>query len=245
MTKVLNYINGQFQPAFSGATLENIEPATGNVPYGQSPSERCPGYRTGVCGGKTSIWRLAAHHPGAAQCHFISHRRPYRREFRENSPRPNPATAENHCHWLKPWTSRERRVIFGFFAHALTQFSSEAHESVGTNSINFTLRHPIGVVGCISPWNLPLYLFTWKIAPALAAGNTVVAKPSELTPVTAFLLAELCQKAGLPAGVLNIVNGTGPSAGQAIVAPPQYQGHLIYWRHGYRSAYRPSRGAYV
>ena len=107
---------------------------------------------------------------------------------------------------------------FRFFANAITQFASEAHESVGLNTMNFTLRQPIGVVGCISPWNLPLYLFTWKIAPAIAAGNTVVAKPSEVTPMTAFMLGEICTKAGLPKGVLNIVNGTGPSAGQAIVS---------------------------
>ena len=109
---------------------------------------------------------------------------------------------------------------FRFFAHAITQFASEAHESVGLNTMNFTLRQPIGVVGCISPWNLPLYLFTWKIAPALAAGNTVVAKPSEVTPMTAFLLGEICTKAGLPKGVLNIIHGTGPSAGQSIVEHP-------------------------
>ncbi len=110
---------------------------------------------------------------------------------------------------------------FRFFGNAITQFASEAHESVGLNTINFTLRQPIGVVGCISPWNLPLYLFTWKVAPAIAAGNTVVAKPSEVTPKTAFLLGEILSKAGLPKGVLNIVHGTGPTAGQAIVAHPK------------------------
>ena len=109
---------------------------------------------------------------------------------------------------------------FRFFGNAITQFSSESHESTGTNSINFTLRQPIGVVGCISPWNLPLYLFTWKIAPAIAAGNTVVAKPSEITPFTASLLGEICNKAGLPKGVLNIVHGLGQNAGQAIVEHP-------------------------
>ncbi|MBT8255117.1 MAG: aldehyde dehydrogenase [Bacteroidia bacterium] len=109
---------------------------------------------------------------------------------------------------------------FRFFGNAITQFNSEAHESVGLNTMNFTLRQPIGVVGCISPWNLPLYLFTWKIAPALAAGNTVVAKPSEVTPMTAYLLGEICTEAGLPKGVLNIVHGTGPEAGQAIVEHP-------------------------
>ncbi|CAL2094783.1 aldehyde dehydrogenase [Tenacibaculum sp. 190524A05c] len=110
---------------------------------------------------------------------------------------------------------------FQFFANAITQFASEAHESVGFNAINLTLRQPIGVVGCISPWNLPLYLFTWKIAPAIAAGNCVVAKPSEVTPMTAFLLGEICNEAGLPKGVLNIVHGLGNSAGQAIIAHPK------------------------
>ncbi|MFD0963406.1 aldehyde dehydrogenase [Pseudofulvibacter geojedonensis] len=107
---------------------------------------------------------------------------------------------------------------FQFFANAITQFASESHESVGLNAFNFTLRSAIGVVGCISPWNLPLYLFSWKIAPALAAGNTVVAKPSEVTPMTAYLLSKICNEAGLPKGVLNIVHGLGHTTGQAIVA---------------------------
>ncbi|TYB79925.1 aldehyde dehydrogenase [Bizionia myxarmorum] len=109
---------------------------------------------------------------------------------------------------------------FRFFANAITQFSSESHESVGQDAINYTLRQPIGVVGCISPWNLPLYLFTWKIAPAIAAGNCVVAKPSEVTPMTAYLLGQICNEAGLPKGVLNIVHGLGGSTGQAIIEHP-------------------------
>ena len=109
---------------------------------------------------------------------------------------------------------------FRFFGNGITQFASKAHQSVGLDTMNYTLRQPIGVVGCISPWNLPLYLFTWKIAPALAAGNCVVAKPSEITPMTAYLLGDICTQAGLPPGVLNIVHGTGPSTGQAIVEHP-------------------------
>jgi len=106
-----------------------------------------------------------------------------------------------------------------FFAAATATWSSESHatETGGGHAINYTLRQPLGVVGCISPWNLPLYLFTWKIAPALAAGNAVVAKPSELTPCSAALLGELSIEAGFPPGVLNIVHGDGPSVGQAIV----------------------------
>ncbi|MEI2430003.1 aldehyde dehydrogenase [Lysobacter yananisis] len=105
-----------------------------------------------------------------------------------------------------------------FYAHAATQFASESHH--GQAGLNYTLRQPLGPVAAISPWNLPLYLFTWKIAPALAAGNTVVAKPSEVTPATATMLGELCAQIGLPAGVLNIVHGLGPEVGAPLVAHP-------------------------
>ena len=111
-----------------------------------------------------------------------------------------------------------------YFAAAITGWGSESHAmetgAPAAGAINYTLRQPLGVVGCISPWNLPLYLFTWKIAPALAAGNTVVAKPSEVTPCTAALLGELSIEAGFPPGVLNIVHGSGPEVGQAIVEHP-------------------------
>ncbi|MBM7126447.1 aldehyde dehydrogenase [Dyella flava] len=106
-----------------------------------------------------------------------------------------------------------------FFAAAIIAWDSESH-AMESGAINYTLRRPLGVVGCISPWNLPLYLFTWKIAPALASGNTVVAKPSEITPCTAALLGELSIEAGFPPGVLNIVQGRGPTTGQAIVEHP-------------------------
>jgi len=102
-----------------------------------------------------------------------------------------------------------------FFAHSATQFASESHH--GEAGLNYTLRLPLGVVGCISPWNLPLHLLTWKIAPALAAGNTVVAKPSEVTPRTATMFAALATEIGFPPGVLNLVNGRGPTVGEAIV----------------------------
>ncbi|MFN2439145.1 MAG: aldehyde dehydrogenase family protein, partial [Chitinophagaceae bacterium] len=105
---------------------------------------------------------------------------------------------------------------FRFFATGIMHFAAESH-TMENRAINYTLRQPIGIVGCISPWNLPLYLFTWKIAPALAAGNCVIAKPSEVTPVTAFLLSRLCKKAGLPDGVLNIVHGKGETTGEALI----------------------------
>jgi aminomuconate-semialdehyde/2-hydroxymuconate-6-semialdehyde dehydrogenase len=106
-----------------------------------------------------------------------------------------------------------------FFATAILHWGSEAHITDDV-AVNYTDRQPAGIAGCISPWNLPLYLFTWKIAPALAAGCAVVAKPSEITPYTAFMLAERCMEAGFPPGVLNIVHGTGPKVGAAITAHP-------------------------
>ncbi|MBK9590479.1 MAG: aldehyde dehydrogenase [Crocinitomicaceae bacterium] len=109
---------------------------------------------------------------------------------------------------------------FRFFATGILHFASESHymESEG---FNYTTRKPIGIVGCISPWNLPLYLFTWKIAPALAAGNCVIAKPSEITPMTAFMLSEICIEAGMPAGVLNILHGLGHKVGDAMTRHPK------------------------
>jgi aminomuconate-semialdehyde/2-hydroxymuconate-6-semialdehyde dehydrogenase len=109
---------------------------------------------------------------------------------------------------------------FRFFATAILHTENEAHVTDGV-AFNYTLRQPRGIVGLISPWNLPLYLLSWKIAPAIAVGNTAIAKPSALTPMTALLLCEICQEAGLPPGVLNIVHGTGPNVGAAITAHPK------------------------
>jgi len=109
---------------------------------------------------------------------------------------------------------------FRFFASAITSFSSESH-AMEDSAINYTLCQPIGIVGCISPWNLPLYLFTWKIAPALAVGNCVIGKPSEITPMSAYLLSEICMDVGLPAGVLNIVHGYGNKVGAAMSVHPE------------------------
>mgnify|MGYP002397491508 FL=1 len=123
--------------------------------------------------------------------------------------------------WLAKQVDIPRAAAnFHFYATAALHLAAETHAMENT-AINYTLRQPIGIAGCISPWNLPLYLFTWKIAPALASGNCVVAKPSEITPVTAFLLSQFCIEAGLPAGVLNIIHGTGPRVGSAIVSHPK------------------------
>ena len=109
---------------------------------------------------------------------------------------------------------------FRFFATAILHTESEAHITDNV-AFNYTLRQPRGIAGLISPWNLPLYLLSWKIAPAIAVGNTAIAKPSELTPMTAYMLCEICAEAGLPNGVLNVVHGTGPNVGSAITAHPK------------------------
>jgi aminomuconate-semialdehyde/2-hydroxymuconate-6-semialdehyde dehydrogenase len=109
---------------------------------------------------------------------------------------------------------------FHFFATAILHYASESHNMEGVG-VNYTLRKPLGIVGCISPWNLPLYLFSWKIAPALAAGNCVIAKPSEVTPYTAYLLGKVAKDAGMPDGVLNILHGQGGNVGDAIVKHPK------------------------
>ena len=218
MLEVLNFIDGKFVASVSGRHLDNIEPATGKV-YGSLPESQSQDVDLAyqAANQALSVWRNTTLDQRSAVLYRIADL------IDQNLDSLAQAESKDSG---KPLSLAKAVDIprassnFRFFAHALTQFSSEAHESVGHNTINFTLRQPIGVVGCISPWNLPLYLFSWKIAPALAAGNTVVAKPSELTPVTAYLLAKICLQAGLPAGVLNIVNGTGSSAGQAIVAHP-------------------------
>lgn len=215
MTKILNYINGKFKAPQNNEWLDNYNPSNGEV-YSLIPNSSSEDVE--------EAYQAAAH----AFPEWSNTTLEYRSKIltkiatliEENLENLAEAEATDNG---KPLSLAKAVDIprassnFQFFANAITQFSSESHESVGLNAFNFTLRNPIGVVGCISPWNLPLYLFSWKIAPALAAGNTVVAKPSEVTPMTAYLLSDICHKAGLPKGVLNIVHGLGHTTGQAIV----------------------------
>nr|XP_014352047.1 PREDICTED: aldehyde dehydrogenase family 8 member A1 [Latimeria chalumnae] len=109
---------------------------------------------------------------------------------------------------------------FRFFASCLPHYTTECSQMDHMSCMHYTVRTPVGVAGLISPWNLPLYLLTWKIAPAIASGNTVVAKPSEMTSVTAWMMCKLMEEAGIPPGVVNVVFGTGPKAGEALVSHP-------------------------
>lgn len=217
MIDILNYINGQFQPALGGGWLNNHEPATGAV-YSQLPDSQAADVEAAIAAAEASFpaWSTLPAVERAAVMERVADLLESRlEEF---------ARAESRDQG-KPVSLARRMDIpravdnFRFFASAIKHWSSEAHVTDQT-AINYTLRQPLGVVGCISPWNLPLYLFTWKIAPALAAGNTVVAKPSEITPMTAFLFSELCREAGMPAGVLNIVHGLGASIGNTLNVHP-------------------------
>ncbi len=212
-----NYIDGKLCKPSSGKYIDNIEPATGNL-YSYIPDSTKEDIDLAVQAAEKAfpIWsnlgiqkrseimlRIAElikkHHKELAAAESMDNGKAVSLAEQIDIPR-----AHDNIH---------------FFATAIEHFASESHHMEGV-AINYTLRRPIGVVGCISPWNLPLYLFTWKIAPALAAGNCVVAKPSEVTPLTAYLFSKICMEAGLPDGVLNIVHGNGPSAGQAIVEHP-------------------------
>jgi len=208
-----NYIDGCYQDPINKQYLDNIEPATGLV-YGQIPNSCQDDIELAISAAQRAFpqWQATPLEQRADILYAIAQG--------IESQLDKLALAESIDNG-KPISLAKTVDIpraasnFKFFAHACSQFASESH-SMASTATNYTLRQAIGIVGCISPWNLPLYLFTWKIAPALAAGNCVIAKPSEVTPKTAALLGEICQAAGLPKGVLNILHGTGVKIGSAI-----------------------------
>ncbi|NNC45325.1 MAG: aldehyde dehydrogenase [Winogradskyella sp.] len=215
---IKNYINGKFHDPIHNDWLDNYCPADGDV-YGQLPNSTKEDVDNAYIAAKSAfpIWSQTTVDERSRILIRISELLEERLDaFAEAESKDNGKPIS----LAKTVDIPRAASNFRFFGNAITQFASESHESVGQQAINYTLRQPIGVVGCISPWNLPLYLFTWKIAPALAAGNCVVAKPSEVTPLTAFMLGEICNEAGLPKGVLNIVHGLGSTTGQAIVEHP-------------------------
>ena len=216
--KIKNYINGQYTNPIEDYWLDNHNPSNGEV-YGQIPNSTKADVDEAYNAAKKAFksWSKTRLDERSRILIKISELLKNNLErFAEAESKDNGKSIS----LAKTVDIPRAASNFRFFGNAITQFASESHESIGQNAINYTLRQPIGVVGCISPWNLPLYLFTWKIAPAIAAGNCVVAKPSEVTPMTAFMLGEICNEAGLPKGVLNIVHGLGTSTGQAIVEHP-------------------------
>jgi len=216
--KLRNYIGGELIPPTSGKYLDNVEPATGKV-YSLIPDSDESDIQKAVAAAKLAFptWSNTPYTKRSAILSKLADL------IGENQDKLALAESKDNG---KPFSLAKAVDIpraesnVRFFATAIMHFHSEAHIMENT-AVNYTSRKPFGIAGCISPWNLPLYLFTWKIAPAIAAGNCVVAKPSEITPYTAYLLSELCIEAGLPAGVLNIVHGLGGKAGNAIVTHPE------------------------
>lgn len=214
MQKIKNYIGGKLTEPLSGNFLENFNPATAEV-YSFIPDSDERDVELAVQAAKEAFPMWSATAPEEK---FEILMRLVRLIERDSELLAEAESIDNG----KPVELARRVDIpraatnFRFYATAQMHLWNESHETVG-QAVNYTLRQPIGVVGCISPWNLPLYLFTWKIAPAIASGCCVVAKPSEITPMTAYLLSELCIEAGLPDGVLNIVHGLGKKTGAAIV----------------------------
>jgi aminomuconate-semialdehyde/2-hydroxymuconate-6-semialdehyde dehydrogenase len=211
-----NYIGGEWTTTQS--TLENVNPALGEV-YSTIPDS----------GEKEVNEAVQAAHDafkGWSGAPFSERSRILRKIAEGILSRSSELALAETTDTGKPLTTSllvdipRSSLNFEFFADAITQFTTECYSSL-PGLVNYTQRSPLGVVACISPWNLPLYLLTWKIAPALAAGNTVIAKPSEVTPMTAFLLSEICHKAGLPKGVLNIIHGRGNTAGSALTRHPK------------------------
>jgi len=214
MDTIENYIGGELVKPASGVYLDNFDPATGEV-YSQIPDSDDRDVQLAV---EAATLAFPAWSRTPAEERFVILMRLVALIERDLE---SLALAESIDNGKPVSLARSvdipRAVVnFRFYATAAMHVANESHDTTG-QAINYTLRQPLGVVGCISPWNLPLYLFTWKIAPAIAAGCTVVAKPSEVTPMTAYLLSKLCIEAGLPAGVLNIVHGLGPKVGAAIV----------------------------
>jgi aminomuconate-semialdehyde/2-hydroxymuconate-6-semialdehyde dehydrogenase len=211
---VLNLINGVLQPALGGEWLDNVEPATGAV-YGRIARSGADDVEAAVTAARAAFpeWRAWSPADRRAVLHRLADK------VAENAALLAEAEARDNGKPVSLATSVDiprAEQNLRFYASAAEQFASESH-TMGDGTVNYTLRKPLGVVGCISPWNLPLYLFTWKIAPALASGNCVVAKPSEVTPMTACLLGTWAKEVGLPDGVLNILHGLGPEVGQTMV----------------------------
>jgi aminomuconate-semialdehyde/2-hydroxymuconate-6-semialdehyde dehydrogenase len=217
MEKIFNYIGGELIGPASGKYFDNINPAEGNT-YSLIPDSDAddvanavkaaanafPGWSSMAVEKRSAILQRIADLVDRdlellARAESVDNGKPFKLARAVDIPRAS--------------------ANMRFYASGAIHVSTEAHVT-GSEAVNYTIQNPIGVVGCISPWNLPLYLFTWKVAPALASGCTVVAKPSELSPMTAFLFSKLCVEAGLPAGVLNVVHGLGSKAGQAIVEHP-------------------------
>ncbi len=216
--QIRNFIDGRFVEPVGRQYLDNIEPATGK-PYALVPDSDGRDVELAVVAAEKAFpeWSRTA---AADRSRLLLRIADLIERDLEKLARAESIDTGKPLSLARSLDIPRAASNFRFFATAILHTENEAHVTDGV-AFNYTLRQPRGIVGLISPWNLPLYLLSWKIAPAIAVGNTAVAKPSELTPMTAYLLCELCAEAGLPPGVLNLVHGTGPNVGAAITGHPK------------------------
>jgi aminomuconate-semialdehyde/2-hydroxymuconate-6-semialdehyde dehydrogenase len=215
MIRILNYIDGQLSESSSKTWIDNVNPATAEI-YSEITSGNEEDVNKAVEAAQKAfpIWSTLKMED---RSNYLLKLASLMERDLEDLALAESIDSGKPLHVARTIDIPRAIANIRFFATAILHSSSEAHASDDL-AINYTLRQPFGVAACISPWNLPLYLFTWKIAPALASGNTVVAKPSEITPMTAFLFSKLCIEANFPAGVLNVLHGYGPQVGAGLVA---------------------------
>jgi len=216
--KIRNFIDGEFVEPISGRYLENIEPATGKS-YSQVADSDAHDVDLAVAAAEKAF-RDWSKKPAAERSRFLLRISDLVERDLEKFARAESIDTGKPISLARSLDIPRAIANFRFFATAILHTESQAHITDNV-AFNYTLRQPRGIAGLISPWNLPLYLLSWKIAPTIAVGNTAIAKPSELTPMTAYMLCEIAREAGLPNGVLNIVHGTGPNVGGAITAHPK------------------------
>ena len=217
-SQMRNFINGEFVEPINGRYLDNLEPATGK-PYSQAADSDAHDVDLAVTAGEKAFvdWSKK---PATERSRFLLRIADLIERDLEKFSRAESIDTGKPISLARTLDIPRSIANFRFFATAILHTESEAHITDNV-AFNYTLRQPRGIAGLISPWNLPLYLLSWKIAPAIAVGNTAIAKPSELTPMTAYMLCEIAREAGLPNGVLNVVHGTGPKVGAAITAHPK------------------------
>lgn len=216
--KILNFMGGEFRAPLKGEFLENFNPSTGKQ-LSLVADSTGEDIELAVQSAKAAFptWsRLKAQERAAWLLKLADKIRDHAQELAE---------IESEDQGKPVWLAREMDISrveanFRYFAGAILHAQNESTQ-MDDHALNYTLRTPVGVCGLISPWNLPLYLLSWKMAPALACGNTVVCKPSEFTSHTAAKLCEYIQEIGFPKGVINMVFGRGPTAGDALVRHPE------------------------
>src|SRR5246500_387260 len=216
--QIRNFIGGQFVEPIGGKYLDNIEPATGK-PYTQVADSDAHDVDLAVVAAEKAF-RDWSKKTAAERSNFLLRIADLIERDLEKFARAESIDTGKPISLARSLDIPRSIANFRFFATAILHTESEAHITDNL-AFNYTLRQPRGIAGLISPWNLPLYLLSWKIAPAIAVGNTAIAKPSELTPMTAYMLCEVAREAGLPSGVLNVVHGTGPNVGAAITSHPK------------------------